>query len=143
VDAEFIRELFSDFGPVQVRRLFGGAGLFADGLMFGLVMGGQIYLKANAASIPLFEAEGCGPFEYGTSKGMRVLTSHWRLPDRLYDDTAELAQWAKRALVIARQKAAARVRSKPTSKPVAKPGKAKTGKAKTGKKRKTHRRGKA
>ena len=48
VDADIIRELFADFGAVQVRRMFGGAGLFADGVMFGLVSDGQIFLKADA-----------------------------------------------------------------------------------------------
>ena len=43
-----------------MRRMFGGAGLYADGVMFGLVSGGQIYLKANAAMVPQFEREGCG-----------------------------------------------------------------------------------
>jgi DNA transformation protein and related proteins len=42
VDAEFIRDLFQPFGVVTVRPMFGGAGLFADGVMFGLVSGGQI-----------------------------------------------------------------------------------------------------
>jgi TfoX/Sxy family transcriptional regulator of competence genes len=51
VDAEFIRDLFQPFGAVTVRRMFGGAGLFADGVMFGLVSGEQIYLKADATTL--------------------------------------------------------------------------------------------
>ena len=92
-----------EFGAVTVRRMFGGAGLYADGVMFGLVSGGQIYLKADAATAPGFEREGCGPFEYGTKTGKRAIMSYWRLPDRLYDDTDELAQWARQAVAVARQ----------------------------------------
>jgi len=103
VDAEFIRELFSEFGAVQVRRMFGGAGLYADGLMFGLVLDGVIYLKADAESAPDFEREGCPPFQYGTKAGRRVSMSYWRMPDRLYDDTDELARWARGALAAARR----------------------------------------
>jgi DNA transformation protein and related proteins len=106
VDAEFIRELFVQFGAVQVRRLFGGAGLFADGVMFGLVSDGQIYLKANPETAPRFEAEDCGPFEYRTKTGKRAIASFRRLPDRLYDDAEELAQWARAALAVARQSVA-------------------------------------
>ena len=47
MDAEFIRELFTGFRPVTVRRLFGGAGIFADGVMFALVSDETIYLKAD------------------------------------------------------------------------------------------------
>ncbi len=103
MDADHIRELFSAFGTVQVRRMFGGAGLFANGLMFGLVSGGEIYLKADVDSVPAFENEGCGPFTYGTKTGRRAIMSYWRLPDRLYDDAEELALWAARALAIAQR----------------------------------------
>jgi len=86
VDAEFIHDLFQPFGAVSVRRMFGGAALFADGVMFGLVSGGQIYLKVDATTVTGFEREQCEPFEYLTKNGKRALTSYWRLPDRLYDD---------------------------------------------------------
>ncbi len=108
VDPDYIRELFASFGAVQVRRMFGGAGLYADGAMFGLVSDGQIYLKADAATVPDFEREGCAPFEYGTKTGKRAVMSYWRLPDRLYDDPDELARWAKQALAAAQRKAAAK-----------------------------------
>jgi DNA transformation protein and related proteins len=106
VDAEFIHDLFQPFGAVTVRRMFGGAGLFADGVMFGMVSGGQIYLKADATTVTCFEREQCEPFEYSTKNGKRTLTSYWRLPDRIYDDADELAQWAKQALATARRGAA-------------------------------------
>jgi DNA transformation protein and related proteins len=110
VDAEFIRELFQPFGAVSVRRMFGGAGLFVEGVMFGLVSGGEIYLKADATTVTWFKRESCGPFEFSTKHGKRALTSYWRLPDRLYDDADELAQWARQALTAARQGAAAKPR---------------------------------
>lgn len=103
MDNEFIRELFSAFGAVAVRRLFGGAGIYADGVMFALVFDGVIYLKADDGSIPLFEGENCAPFGYQTKTGRRVLTSYWRLPERLYDDPDDLARWAQQALAIARR----------------------------------------
>ena len=111
VDAEFIHDLFQPFGAVSVRRMFGGAGLFADGVMFGLVSGGQIYLKVDATTVTCFEREQCEPFEYSTKNGKRALTSYWRLPDRLYDDADELAQWARQALAAARRGAAVKPKS--------------------------------
>ena len=61
VDPEFIRELFAQFGPVTVKRLFGSAGIFSDGLMFALVFDGAIFLKVDDTSIPDFEREGSRP----------------------------------------------------------------------------------
>lgn len=107
IDADHISELFSDFGPVTVRRMFGGAGIFADGAMFALVDDGVIYLKADVATIPAFEREKSTPFSYATKRGTHTLTSYWRLPERLYDDPEELARWAAAAHAVARAAAAA------------------------------------
>ena len=99
-----------------MKRLFGGAGLYADGLMFGLVFDGAIYLKVDETSIPDFEREGSRPFTYSRKSTGRIVQHslpYWRLPERLYDEPDELAVWAARALAIAeRKKLAPRVRAK-------------------------------
>ena len=117
MDPEFVRELFAQFRPVTMKRLFGGAGLWSEDLMFGLVFDGAIYLKVDETSIPDFQREGSQPFVYTRAKSPgrigRHSLSYWRLPERLYDDPDELAVWAGRALAIAqRKKFAARKRSK-------------------------------
>jgi DNA transformation protein len=104
-DPDFIVELFAGFGPVSVRRMFSGAGVFADGLMIALAVDGVIYLKADDSFVPLFAREGQTPFSYKTRDGKRTLMSYWRMPERLYDDPDELAQWARQALAAARQAA--------------------------------------
>jgi DNA transformation protein len=95
LDPEFIRDLFAPFGPVTVKRLFGGAGISSDGLTFALVFDGAIFLKVDDDSIPDFEREGSRPFVYtrAKSKGRvgKASMSYWRLPERLYDDPDELA----------------------------------------------------
>jgi DNA transformation protein and related proteins len=106
-DPEHLKEIFSAFGPVSVRRMFGGAGVYAEGTMFALVADGELYLKADADTIPAFRAAGVGPFVYG-AKGRRVVMSYWRLPDRLLDEPDELAEWARTALRVAQRSAAAR-----------------------------------
>jgi len=97
MDAESLRELFAEFGPVDVRRMFGGAGVFVGDRMIALVSREVIYLKADAETIPAFEQEGLAPFSYATRNGEQKLTSYWRMPDRLYDDPEELARWARAA----------------------------------------------
>ena len=107
-DPVHIAELFAAFGPVSVRRMFGGAGIFADGIMFALVDRGAIYLKADEGSIAAFKREGLGPFKYSAKGGKRVVMSYWRMPERLYDDPDDLARWAAQAFEVARGKAAKR-----------------------------------
>jgi DNA transformation protein and related proteins len=108
MDPDFLRDLFAPFRPVAIRRMFSGAGLFVDGLMFGLVVREAIYLKVDAASIPEFEREGCKPFTYLRGRKSGRPTEHalpyWSLPERLYDDPDELAVWAARAFAVAQQK---------------------------------------
>jgi DNA transformation protein and related proteins len=106
-DPEHLKEIFSAFGPVSVRRMFGGAGVYADGTMFALVADGELYLKADEETIPAFRAAGAGPFVYG-AKGRRVVMSYWRLPDRLLDEPDELAEWARAALRVAQRSAPTR-----------------------------------
>ena len=71
--------------------------------MIALVVDGAIYLKADDSFVPLFEREGQAPFSYKTRDGKRTLNSYWRMPERLYDEPDELAEWARLALAAARR----------------------------------------
>ena len=61
---EFVFEQLSVVGPVSLRSMFGGAGVFRDGLMFGLVVADTLYLKADEESRCRFEEEGMAPLGY-------------------------------------------------------------------------------
>jgi DNA transformation protein len=111
-DPDHIQELFAAFGRVSMRRMFSGAGLFADGLMIAIVVDGVIYLKTAPGNAGAFEREGCGPFTYATKDGKRSLASYRRMPERLYDDPNELAVWARAALAAARAGMAGKRRRK-------------------------------
>src|SRR5262249_4950010 len=115
MDADVLRDLFREFGAIDIRRMFGGAGSFGDGLMIALIARDGIYLKADAQPIPAFEAEGLAQFRYATRNGEHTLTSYWRMPDRLYDEPEELARWAREAHAVALRAQTKPVRaSKPT-----------------------------
>jgi DNA transformation protein len=108
---DHLRELFAQFRPVSVRRMFSGAGVFAEGVIIALVIRDVVYLKADAATQPAFEQEGCAPFSYLAKGQRRIVGSFWRMPERLYDDPDELAVWAEQALAVAQRAAAAKVKS--------------------------------
>jgi DNA transformation protein len=109
---EDIRELFSAFATVTVRRLFGGAGIYAGDTMFALVHDGVIYLKVDPANAAAFDRENLPAFGYATRDGKRELMSYRRMPDRLYDDPEELAVWARAALAAAQRSGNASRRGK-------------------------------
>ncbi|MGD9965350.1 MAG: TfoX/Sxy family protein [Hyphomonadaceae bacterium] len=119
---EFVKELFAGLGPVQIKRMFGGAGGYADGVMFLLLADDAIYLKADDALKAELRAEGCGPFVWepqrGPRAGERVDLGYWRLPDGALDDPDEAVAWGRKALAVAKSRAAAK---KPKRKAVKKP----------------------
>jgi len=116
---ELVKDALSGLGPVSVRRMFGGAGVYADGVMFGLIADDTLYLKADDATKRAFEAEGQGPFVYA-GRGRTIAMSYWRIPERLLDDSEEMVEWARSALGVARRKAAAKPRRKKAGKTVQK-----------------------
>jgi DNA transformation protein len=127
MDPDHIRDLFSSFRPVTVRRMFGGAGIYADGVMFGLVVDDVIYLKAGDDNAADFDREYLPPFSYEAKSGKRAVMSYRKMPERLYDDPDELAQWANRAYQAAQRNAMA--------KPVSKQKAAQAGRSGGGRKR--------
>src|SRR3954447_14311402 len=101
MDRDFLLDLFSDFGPVMIRRMFSGFGISVDGTNFALALRSGLYLRADAETIPRFEAEGSKPFQYQTRTKTITVASYWELPARLFDDPEELAGWARAALAAA------------------------------------------
>jgi DNA transformation protein len=111
MDRDFLIDLFADFGPVTIRKMFSGFGISADGTNFALALRAGLYFRADEQSIPQFEAEGSKPFQYQTRAKTVTVNSYWQLPARLFDDSEELADWARAALAAA-QRAALRKRPK-------------------------------
>lgn len=102
MDADAIRDAFSAFGPVQLRRMFGGHGVFRDGLMFALEADGTLFLKADEADAQAFRDAGCTQFAY--HKGDRdVAMSYWSAPLAALEDPDIMAEWARRAHATARR----------------------------------------
>jgi DNA transformation protein len=111
MDRDFLIDLFSDFGPVTIRKMFSGFGISADGTNFALALRSGVYFRADDQTIPQFEAEGSKPFSYQTRSKTITVNSYWELPARLFDDTEELSGWARAALAAA-QRAALKKRPK-------------------------------
>jgi DNA transformation protein len=113
MDRDFLIDLFCDFGPVTIRRMFSGYGISADGTNFALALRAGLYFRADEATIPQFEAEGSKPFQYQTRARTVTVNSYWQLPARLFDDTQELSGWARAALAAAQRAALKKKRPKP------------------------------
>ncbi|MBL8547480.1 MAG: TfoX/Sxy family protein [Hyphomonadaceae bacterium] len=109
---EYVKELFAGVGPIQIKRMFGGAGGYADGVMFLLLGDDTIHVKTDDALKAELREEGSGPFVFtpqnGPRAGEKIDLGYWRLPDSALDDPDEAAIWGRKALNVAKAKAAAR-----------------------------------
>ena len=95
-------DLFASFGPIVLRRFFGGEGIYSGEVMIGMIFDDRIYFKTNADTRKAFLAEKTKPFTFKKhSTGETVVTGWFALPDRLYDEPDELAVWARAALGVA------------------------------------------
>ncbi|MBV8797673.1 MAG: TfoX/Sxy family protein [Hyphomicrobiales bacterium] len=109
MDAEGLKALFEPFGPITVKRMFGGAGVYAEGLCFAIELRGEVFLKTDALSQAQFSAVGSEPFVY-VAKGQSRPTSYWSLPAAAHEDGDELRRWATTGFEAARRAAAARAK---------------------------------
>jgi len=97
---EHVLELLAPFGSVSARRMFGGFGIYRDGLMFGLVASDVLYLKADTENRGEFAAVGSAPFSY-TARRRQVILSYWRAPEEALESGAAMQEWARSAFAAA------------------------------------------
>ena len=98
MDDRDIADLFAGLGRVSIRRMFGGKGIYHEGLIIAVELDGDILLKADAASAPDFEAAGSKQWTYvGKRHAKRVAMPYWTLPDGALDDPDEMKLWAWKA----------------------------------------------
>lgn len=105
---QIVKDALDRDGVVSGRRMFGGIGVYFEGLFFAILDDGVIFLKTSGETRPHYEAEQSRPFSYMTKKGAAVLTTYWRLPDRLLDDSEDLRVWLCASVAAARQAAGAK-----------------------------------
>ncbi|MFC4339139.1 TfoX/Sxy family protein [Cupriavidus numazuensis] len=98
---ELMGPLAACIGAISARRMFGGHGLFYDGLMFALVSDGQCYLKADDKTLPRFEAERSHTFRYQSSRGEVALRHYLSLPAECLESPAAMTPWAQMAVEAA------------------------------------------
>jgi len=98
--AQHLTDVFRLFGPITLRRMFAGYGVFRDGIMFGLVYEETLYLKVDAENIASFQDQGLRQFEY-IRQGKVIGLSYYQAPEAVLEDVNEAALWARRSFEAA------------------------------------------
>jgi len=108
---DYVRELFAPFGEVSTRKMFGGVSVYVNGRICGILADDSLWLKADAVSIPEFEAAGSGPFTYDFGDGKTGSMNYYAAPTEMLDDPDAADRWARLALDAAARAPAPRKRS--------------------------------
>ena len=87
-------------GGVNPRPMFGAYGLYQDGVFFGIVAEGSLFLKTDELSVTRYHAHGMHPFQ---PNPRQILRSYYRVPEFVVDSPDELVDWAKEAIAVQRQ----------------------------------------
>lgn len=129
--AMYCCELLSGVGPCTARRMFGGYGISTSGLTLALVadLGGgeKLWLKADADTRGLYEAQGCERFTYEmTRNGVTAphSLSYYTAPEEAMESPAVMLPWARLALECALKARAAKAAKTAKAPQVKKPRKA-------------------
>lgn len=93
---EDIRELFAPLGPVSIRRMFSGKGVYFQGVIVAIVYGGELRLKADSISAPEFEAACSTQWAYEGRRG-EVMMPYWSIPHDAFDNSDSMERWVRLA----------------------------------------------
>ena len=94
----FVLEQLGRVAPVTAKSMFGGVGIYAEGLFFALIAEDRLYFKVDDTTRPDFERLGMEPFrpfEEENSMG------YYEVPADVVEDAAQLGPWMKKAIDVA------------------------------------------
>ncbi|HCO92843.1 MAG TPA: competence protein TfoX [Phycisphaerales bacterium] len=101
---DYVIDQLAGWGQVSARKMFGGAGLYCDGAMFGLVADDVAYLKVDDSNREDFVKAGSSAFNPYPEKDKTYIMSYYEIPADVLEDRELLSKWAQRALAVARMK---------------------------------------
>lgn len=108
---DYAEELIAGFGKVEIRKMFGGAGVYRNGVGFGILDDDTFFIKADTALGAELKKQGSKPWSYSVKKDGTVRDiAYWSLPANAADDGDEASALAKRSFEIAKRAAADKVK---------------------------------
>jgi DNA transformation protein len=88
-----LEDVLHDVKDVTARAMFGGYGLYKNGVIFGIIVDDELYFKADDKNRGQFKDRHSEPFTYEAKKGKRVAMSYWKVPADILEDPNVLPKW--------------------------------------------------
>lgn len=99
---------FKNIPGIKSRAMFGGYGLYKNGVIFGIIAEGELYFKVDATNISNYQEAKSTPFTYVKSSGKPVSMSYWKVPASILKNEKVLNQWIEKSLKISLKKSTKR-----------------------------------
>ena len=99
---DYLVDQLAPLGDARGRCMFGGHGIYLDGVIIGIIAFDTFYLKVDGENRPDFEAAGSAPFTYD-GKDKPILMPYWECPADVMEDPERLRAWALKSLAASRR----------------------------------------
>lgn len=102
--AEYVvKDLLAEVKGVTSRAMFGGFGLYKDGVIFGILVDDEVYFKVGDSNRKKYEEAKSRPFTYKNARGKAIAMSYWEVPADVLEDREAIARWAEESCKISRR----------------------------------------
>lgn len=98
---DFALDQLSGVTQLRARAMFGGIGLYADEVFFGILAADVLYLKVDDTNRPEYQAAGAPPFRPYADRPM-TMANYYSVPADVLEDAATTVEWARRSIEVAR-----------------------------------------
>lgn len=97
---DYVSDVLGKFGPIVIRSMFGGFGIYKEGTIFAMIAENELYFKADKETANFFEEYGSIPFTYDNGK-KPVQMSYWKVVPEIFDDADMMKLWVNMAYDVA------------------------------------------
>lgn len=93
-----VRDLLAGLPGITSKRMFGGWGLYKAGVIFGIIVNGELYFKVDESNQKEYEVLGSRPFVYTKKAGKPVSMSYWFVPGAVLENRPKLYAWVEQSV---------------------------------------------
>ena len=98
MDEDYLKDLFEPIGPITIKRMFGGQGIYGPHGIFAIVAFDKLFVKGDEQSAPTYEAAGMERWGYESPKTGKIsMMPYWQVPDDALEDAEAMTPWARLA----------------------------------------------
>ncbi|EQA45216.1 TfoX N-terminal domain protein [Leptospira broomii serovar Hurstbridge str. 5399] len=98
---EYAQDRLKVCGPITVKSMFGGYGVYSGNRIFGMIINDLLYFKVGPGNQAEYEAASMSPFTYEGKNGKPIRMSYWQVPEEILEDDEDLRYWFRKAMAEA------------------------------------------